>query len=631
MLEGAAWDQVCRWEGVPEDCRWYRLEQPVVVASDPLAGPKGWSNIHGGPRNWKMIMMPPASAFARLLRAFGVDPDCACCNMGGSCNGSFDSHTAGAAHYQTIYKIVEERLAPREALWQVVNVVGGQVCFNHLDGEIQAMREPMEPEVLAMLPEHLPNGCFDWALVGAPACVPMRYPGEKDRWPNMWSARHWKEKMERPARRITQILEASGGLYTSTCTFCPDHCICVEHLLGPKHYTEVVVHCVHERGGTVCPDDYWQTWTCVSGAVAYNHVDGTIRMVRKPLALEDAGEVPPPPDIEGLMVPGEGNDVAGLPLCRPYDPPARVQPVEPAARGDTMTVAAMPPLLPSPVAGSLPAFLWERHALSAALQLDALLREVQAPRCTLCARAMHEGVAAHISRSAEHLMAVQMLFSEGGAEAPGWLQTWPGIVEVHHLTMQLSTSHISSGEVEPAPPPLPPLDPAGRSEGAGKQKDQAATVHMTSTTTGQATVVADPWASAEADGLVKGSMTVHPVAQPCLATQDPGSWSTTPTPSRAAATSRQAEPVALVPSDTTNEILDDSDSLDEWEAFQDPNSGRVWYHNSGTGESRWTLPLLHGVARASPLVGGGSNEDAPPLGPGSGGNAGGSSAASLWV
>ena len=165
-------------------------------------------------------------------------------------------------------------------------MVGGRARYNHLDGEVQVLREiPSEqdyPE--ATVPEDLPQAGV-WLLAAGPFSVPVQPCGSRQHWPNMWSLRHWKEKMERPVRRVAAVIEANGGYGACRCLLCPEMCISPEHLMGQKHYRELTARV--PEGTVVRLDDFWQTWTFSTGAVAFNHVDGTLRMVRRPPSPED--------------------------------------------------------------------------------------------------------------------------------------------------------------------------------------------------------------------------------------------------------------------------------------------------------------------------------------------------------
>ena len=74
------------------------------------------------------------------------------------------------------------------------------------------------------------------------------------------------------------------------CLLCPNTGLCSVHLLGPKHFLKLATRCVND-GNPLQVADFWQTWTFQAGAIAFNHVDGSIRMIRRPSALEDASAV----------------------------------------------------------------------------------------------------------------------------------------------------------------------------------------------------------------------------------------------------------------------------------------------------------------------------------------------------
>merc|ERR1740129_1776642 len=87
--------------------------------------------------------------------------------------------------------------------------------------------------------------------------------------------------MDRPAKHITRLIEACGGAHSCRCQFCPTATIAAEHILGPKHYAQVMASLPND-GSPLSPDAYNQTFIFPHGAVNFNHVDGTIRMFQRP-------------------------------------------------------------------------------------------------------------------------------------------------------------------------------------------------------------------------------------------------------------------------------------------------------------------------------------------------------------
>ena len=111
--------------------------------------------------------------------------------------GGFDTHTTSEKHFQAMCKLVEqsdelERVA--ELLWHETYVVGGRVRYNHLDGELQVLRDVPMPEAPVIYPQEL-SLSGQWIIVCAAAVVPARPGGNRATWSNMWSHWHWKDKM----------------------------------------------------------------------------------------------------------------------------------------------------------------------------------------------------------------------------------------------------------------------------------------------------------------------------------------------------------------------------------------------------------------------------------------------------
>ena len=112
--------------------------------------------------------------------------------------------------------------------------MAGRVRSKQLNGELQVLRDVPLPEEPVTYPHEL-SLPGQWILVGVAAVVPVQPDGDKTTWPNMWSQKHWKEKMQRAAKRVACILAANGALKLSCCClFCPDEYLSAEHLMGPN-------------------------------------------------------------------------------------------------------------------------------------------------------------------------------------------------------------------------------------------------------------------------------------------------------------------------------------------------------------------------------------------------------------
>lgn len=473
MLADAAPEQVACWQSVPEDGQWYQLRRPEVEPSTTV-WETSWPHLSGGPKYWRTLMAEPAAAFGRLLRAFGADTICDRC--AGSGNSNFDSHCVGSPHFYMVSKTVEENKdSARERLWQEICVVGGIIRYNHLDGEVQAMRMRNEITVPAMTLQDVP-GTGQWVLVGEPACVATRPPGEKDQWPNLWSVRHWKEKMSTPAIRIEKILQSIGGSCSSfTCMCCEGQYMSSGHLLGPKHYSEIVVKRIAGgEPGPVRVDDFWQTWTFNDGAVAYNHIDGMVRMVRRPLLLEDQAETPGTSEMPALTADPEPAPAAVVPRAVAAKSPMLVAPVAMPTPQTSMPQVSVAPAMPrAPKAPPTPppqpamrscdtsanafCWFWQHVAGQRAAELEAAVlnrggfgqcRPVFS--CAICERQPSEGLGEHIARDEGHLERVQALFAAEGPDSARWTQVWPGLGRAHHLTWSFELLDINTGMQAPA-------------------------------------------------------------------------------------------------------------------------------------------------------------------------------------
>jgi hypothetical protein len=228
MLPTAPFEQEARWARIPQDGRWYILEQPTHLSPDAGNRPNTWPQLAGGLGVWRSWMSASASSVCALLRAFGVEPSCTLCD---GFYLAFDAHTTSKTHFQVMHQLVNEygELA-REELWHETCVVTGRVRYNQLDGELQVLRDVPLPEEPVTYPHEL-SLPGQWILVGLAAVVSVQPAGSKNKWPNMWSLNHWKEKMQRPAKRVACILAANGILNLSCwCLICTDEYLSAEHL-----------------------------------------------------------------------------------------------------------------------------------------------------------------------------------------------------------------------------------------------------------------------------------------------------------------------------------------------------------------------------------------------------------------
>ena len=147
-------------------------------------------------------------------------------------------HCGSQQHWTKVFEITNQSEHLAEAdLWQTIEVVGGSLKYNHLNGEIHGLRNPREREenVFQLKDLSVPD---KWILVGTSACVATSPESLKDHWSNLWSHNCWKHRMKRSTRRLENVLHANG-LSTEHCTLCPCQSITEKHLLGPAHFKKI--------------------------------------------------------------------------------------------------------------------------------------------------------------------------------------------------------------------------------------------------------------------------------------------------------------------------------------------------------------------------------------------------------
>ena len=106
-----------------------------------------------------------------LLQAFGFEPSCTLCT---GFHLAFDTHTTSQKHFQVVHDLVRQssELA-RAGLWHETCVVGGQVRYNLLDGELQVLRDLPLPDTSVTSSQQV-SFSGQWILIGAAVVVPVQ-------------------------------------------------------------------------------------------------------------------------------------------------------------------------------------------------------------------------------------------------------------------------------------------------------------------------------------------------------------------------------------------------------------------------------------------------------------------------
>lgn len=460
MLRSAPASEVARWAAVPEDGRWYTLDVRTVEPNDCRAGADGWPNLNGGHRHWKGVMEAASRKASALLKAFGVEPFCTLCNTG----GGFDAHVMGSEHYRNVREHVNQlKELSKEDLWLETCLVGGRVRFSLLDGELQAMRYVPVPLYPAIIPKDLPVA-GQWLLVGSAVAVAVNQVGDRSKWPNLWSHRHWSEKMEWAAQRIEASLVANGA--HPFCSLCPTQKLTAGHVLSKKHFMQLNSRL--SDNVSVNSDDFRQlcTFEDIGGAILFNHLDGSLHMVRRP-EKGTVAETAPGPTKEDVMqtamqraktaarvsiLPTPRRTVvaepAMLPPCSPEavararlsgspfaDPSNYELPLE-SRRATASTATA--------AAGCNAA--WDFREVVAKRQvgyLEEVLTKTMGTEmmryCQLCHQGLppSQSFTEHVACDAFHRVQVEARYARDKASGGGWWQCWGGVVQLHHWSLDI--------------------------------------------------------------------------------------------------------------------------------------------------------------------------------------------------
>jgi hypothetical protein len=545
-------DWASLWASIEQDRRWYIMEPPAHPPHDAVNVLDSWKQLTSGAKHWKNCMDKSVKNMCGLLRAFGVEPSCTICKGDYL---AFDTHTTSQKHFQVVYELVEKfgELA-KEHLWNETCVVGGQVRYNYLDGELQVMRDVPLPLESVTYPQQL-SVPGQWLIVGMAAVVPVQPGADKTKWPNMWgSVKTWKDKMEQVAQKVVSILQANGAHNLNClCWLCENECLSVEHLLGPKHFNKLRQRV--PENVPVNTDNFWQLWdlTCNTtgvGALAFNHVDGSLRMARRPdgnelfaPALPFAPAFPFSPAGFSLQS-QQSHQSAEISV----DTHERVQ-HQSAIVGTTCSkVSPWGKRLPAkndahmqPPVNGVEVFLWfwQQHAEHAVKRLEEMLVDALGPtvghHCNVCELCKHnilpsDSFKEHVTRDKGHRLQVQAHFEHEGPSWKGWVQCWAGAAQLNHLTLDVSFGELGA-------------------KGEGWEAD-AAISH----------------------GRVVGDRaSAHEVHELCAAVQQVAGASEGETEQAESRTAR-------------------ADATQLWSVFKDPESGNLWEQNNLTGVWKWREP-----------------------------------------
>mmetsp|Transcript_114945 Transcript_114945/g.371599 ORF Transcript_114945/g.371599 Transcript_114945/m.371599 type:complete len:387 (-) Transcript_114945:119-1279(-) len=361
-------------------------------------------------------------------------------------------------------------------------------------------------------------------------------------------------------------------------------------------------------------DDFWQTWTFETGtgAMAFNHADGTLRMVRRPDGNEPVSPAPPlapavagqshqsaeisadphervlaavrvlprlptppleevfaqpatsssfaPPAADMLLASQQQQSGAAGSTGGTVSPWGKLSPAKPDAPAEPHTIGTQQP----PVSGvGVFLWFWQQHAAREVKRLEevlfATLGSTVARYCELCQCSILQSdrFVEHVARDIGHMAQVQARFEHEGPSGRGWVQCWAGVAQLNHLTLDLSVDEL-------------------RARGAGSE---------VAASTFSGTAVGGRASACEGE------------VQLCAAVQQVAVASGTAVGGRASAHEEKQEDPRIVPAAPTH-----------WQAYMDPTSGAPWYLNTKTGEVSWSDPTH---MESCGTVGGGQENTSP--------------------
>jgi len=231
--------------------------------------------------------------------------------------------------------------------------------------------------------------------------------------------------------------------------------------------------------------------------------------------------------------------------------------------------------------------------------------------CALGGQLPLPGLAEYVAKDVGHVARVQACFLAEGPDSMCWTQEWPGIGRVNHLTWSFellegdadpsqSPDHVSATAASAAPVAAPAVaQPA--------HAPAPAPAHAAATAGATLAAASPAPAAPEMQSARPGPRTAPSVGKaddPWFQGGDP--WARVQpvrpsVPSRVAAAAPETVPArvaaaaaeTIAPAEQTPQVeiaaqraVDNTE--DEWQPFQDPSSGQIWYYNERTGEARWT-------------------------------------------
>ena len=248
----------------------------------------GWCMVHEkealpqSKEGYAKMMQEPTQFVMTLLEPFQISPVCRIC-AGQDTRTSYQGHVCGRAHHSQLW-VKLGRSQDEAGFWQNWQFILGEVKINYKTGELQMRRRRSRIGLNIQKLVELPTEDM-WYCVGTEVAVNMLPPEEVDHWSQNYPTTNggktrWKAIMRAPAERLVQLLR-SHGIEDHRCPVCENgHYLGPDQLAGPRHYQNVYQKPYEQMVDGGAGSLRFQDWDLRNGKLRFDHVCGSIHMMR---------------------------------------------------------------------------------------------------------------------------------------------------------------------------------------------------------------------------------------------------------------------------------------------------------------------------------------------------------------
>ena len=326
-------------ETLPECGIWYTVLSTVGISRSDGGGAEAYSPSRSNAA-WKQSMRPNVMALENFMQEHGIRLRCSIPNCNGQ--GSYADHCTSTSndHYNNLLRYFpgiqsgRSIIELKECAWEQMNIQGGAIRWNHLDGTLLMYRgqPPMPrppsfgevaargngpihtadsintpPQSLLQVPGTQGHSLADpfsgvmsivdlpklstWYRVKGPCSSPVELGGDGSSLPHFSGGeKNWATQMKPHSVEAVRVLNMHRvAAHSFTCKVCPQFhlstCEWGEHILDSLHYT-AIDKALGVRPIVLAKSEFWQTWNveqpdrALCGTIGFNHLDGELLIRR---------------------------------------------------------------------------------------------------------------------------------------------------------------------------------------------------------------------------------------------------------------------------------------------------------------------------------------------------------------